>query len=342
VPSQFEADLRAAREARGLSLDQIQQQTRIPVDVLRRFEEGGLIGDPTYNEVYLKAFLQAYAKAVDVPTSAVLAAYAKGEAYRGPLVPEPGAEPSPPPAPVPPAAPSDVVDEDADKAPTREVARPGRVAPPAVEALATTPAPAAASAERPQTLAQARVNRPVVPSARRSFDKNWGPILGLFAVLVAVLGGILYFLVFAGDDDGADEPTAAAVDQQPASPNTDSSAVAPQAPAGPRFQTPIRVTVTAGGDGLQWFRVSEDGGDRLPYWIDQGATQTFEADSSLVFWGEGNEAGPALAFEETTLALQGLQWTPASGSVLRIDRQTGQGLLDSLATGASPAPTAGE
>ena len=65
VPSgTFEADLRATREARGLSLDDIQQQTRIPVDVLRRFEAGDLVGDPTFNQVYLKAFLQSYAKAV--------------------------------------------------------------------------------------------------------------------------------------------------------------------------------------------------------------------------------------------------------------------------------------
>ena len=39
-----------------MSLADIQQKTRIPVDVLRRFEEGDLVGDPTYNEVYLKAF----------------------------------------------------------------------------------------------------------------------------------------------------------------------------------------------------------------------------------------------------------------------------------------------
>src|SRR5690606_24907485 len=62
--SSFEADLRAEREAAGVSIEQIQHETRIPADVIQRFEAGKLMNDPAFNEVYLKAFLRAYAGAI--------------------------------------------------------------------------------------------------------------------------------------------------------------------------------------------------------------------------------------------------------------------------------------
>ena len=363
----FEADLRATREARGLSLPEIQQQTRIPVDVLRRFEDGDLVGDPTYNEVYLKAFLQSYAKAVGLSPSTIIAAYAAQQAgnYAGSLHPdyEPGSAPTPPapaaaatpdaptseaPTPEPsadaPRPPETPRDPDAPPAPDAPPPASASSAPPAVQALRQTPPASArpAPAEPPKTLAQARVNRPAVPTARRSFDKNWTTILALFGVIVVALGLAFYFLIFAGDDtDVEDEGTVAVSADADADPVAiDSSGIgAGAAGGGPRLQFPIRAVVTAGGDGLQWFRVTEDGGERTPYWIDLGASQTFEADSSLVLWGEGNDDDTAYAFDETTVEIQGQRFTPTSGRALRIDRQSGQRLLDSLATATPAAPS---
>ena len=357
VPS-LEADLRRAREGKGLSLADIQQETRIPVDVLKRFEEGDLIGDPTYNEVYLKAFLQSYAKAVGIPTAAVLRAHGQGASYDGSLAPDyDGPVPAetsatPPPADAPaltPSASTPQANPPAAKAPTPAEGAPPpprrSATPAAVEALASAPDPEQqrrrAAEEKPKTLAQARVNRPAVPTAKRSFDKNWGTILGLFAVVVAVLGAAMYFLVFAGDDE-PDQPDTVVVSEDGDETEVDTVATGAGAAAGgPQFQTPISVTVTAGGDGLQWFRVTSDGGERLPNWIDAGSSQTFEADSSLVLWGEGNDAGPAYAFEETTVTLQGIRFTPPSGAPLRLDAQRGQAVLDSLAAaGVGNAPAA--
>ena len=340
----FEADLRAAREAADYSLSDIQQKTRIPVDVLRRFEEGDLVGDPTYNEVYLKAFIQSYAKAVGVSPSAAMAGYAEQQAghYSGSLHPsfEPGT--APPPARAE-SGPSPVSEEpaasppSASPRPTPPAARPPSGVPPAVQALTTRPEarerPPADQA--PKTLAQARVNRPVVTTARRSFDKNWGTILGLFAVFVVVLAGALYFLVFASDsDDDADVPDTIAVGDTGAETPIDSSGVgAGAASGGPQLQLPIEVVVTAQGNGLQSFRVTEDDGDRRPYWVNAGESQTYEADSSLVLWGEGDSA----AFVDAVIEIQGLRFTPRDGAPVRIDRQRGQALLDSLSS-ASPAP----
>ena len=341
----FEADLRAVRESRDLSLEDLQHQTRIPLDVLRRFESGDLVGDPTYNDVYLRAFLQSYAKALGIAPSLLVGAFEdhKKGRYAGSLHPDfdPSSDVAAPSEPAPLAE----ATADAPAADVPENAPPPRPASaaPAVQALANTPEPSRRPAldGPPKTLAEARVNRPAVPSARRSFDKNWGLILGLFAAFVAVLGLALWFMIFRDDspDDVADRADVAVGAEAPAA--IDSAGVGTAASAGPRLQFPLRVTVTAGGDGLQWFRVTQDGGDRAPNWIDQGASQTFEADSLLVLWGEGNEAGPALAFDETTVELQGLRWRPANGSPVRISAQTGQALLDSLASAPRATAPAG-
>lgn len=370
VPSgtTFETDLRAIREAKGLSLSDIQQQTRIPVDVLRRFEEGELVADPTYNEVYLKAFLQSYAKAVGMAPSKVIAAYGeqKAGAYNGGLHPEsapadsspaspersaPEPEASPEstapragvPTPEPPAResrPPDPTPQADEPEPPKSAAS---SAPPAVQALQKNPPSDTRSApkEPAKTLAQARVNRPAVPSARRSFDKNWTTILALFALVVVALGLAFYFLIWAGDEsdaDPAEDTVAVGVDAETPV-DIDSSGIGAGAAAGgPQLQFPLQAVVTAGGDGLQSFRVTTDDGDRRPYWIEVGVSETFEADSVLILWGED----PTQDFSEATVEIQGQRFTPQSGQPLRIDRQSGQRLLDSLATAPSaPAPTGG-
>ena len=319
--------MQALRAARGLSLAQIQQETRIPVDVLRRFEDGELIGDRTYNEVYLKAFLKSYAKAVGASSSEVITAYQAQQSgsYQGGLHPDhrpstddppavQGGEPAAPPAPAPvkaaPAAPATVPEPVAG-----------------VRERPSAPAPSG-----PATVPSSRVSRPAVPGARRSYDKNWRMIIGLFVGAVAVLAAVLYFLVFDGSGDPEGEVVATEASSEVA--GIDSSGVeTPIGESGKRLQIPIRVTVTAGGNGLQNFRVTETPSERLGHWIEPGNTMTFESDSLVVLWGEGAEGvGP-----EATIEIQGERWTPASGRVIRIDRQNGQRLLDSLATAPSAA-----
>ena len=326
VPA-FEDDLRHTREARHRTLEQVQQETRIPADVLRRFEAGTLASDPAYNEVYLKAFLRAYARAIGVPQADAVAAYdaSRRGTYRGELNPEyePGsAPPEPEPAP-------------AGEPPAPQVASPAPPsAPTPVEALASSvdalrdgPPPLSAP------IVGERVARPAVQGARRSYDKNWGAIIGLSLAVVAALAVIVWYLGFRTDASEGD-----AVDANGVASEIDSTAVGAGAAGGPQLQLPITVSVAASGDGLQSFRVSEDG-SRAPYWIDSGTSRTFDADSSLVLWGEAESA----SFGDATVEFQGIRWTPADGRPVVIDRATGQRLLDSLATAgraASAAPAA--
>lgn len=325
VPSgTFEADLRATREARGLSLQDIQQQTRIPVDVLKRFESGDLVGDPTFNQVYLKAFLQSYAKAVGLSPSAVTGALADQEAgrYTGALHPDYDPASAPP----PPAE---------SKPETPERTGTGPTPPPAVQALReTTPTPATRTPRKPVSKAapSARVNRPSVPSARRSFDKNWTTILGLFGAFVVLLALAFYFLIFRDDAPEADTEVVTTTDGEQTP--IDSVGVGAAATAGPRLQLPIEVTLTAGGDGLQSFRVTADDDSRRPYWIEVGNSESFQADSLLILWGED----PNQEFSEATVEFQGLRFTPPSGRPFQIDRTNGQQVLDSLSAAPASAP----
>ena len=196
------------------------------------------------------------------------------------------------------------------------------------------------TSDQPKTIETTRVSRPIEPAARRSFDKNWGTIGGIAVLLLAVCGAAVWFLIFRDDSPDADEIAATeATEQVAAVPDTTADA----GPAGPRLQTPITVTVEATDGGLQWFRVTQDNAERAPNWIDEGTSQTFTADSTLVIWGEGNASDTAYDFEQATLELQGMRWRPASGSPVRITLQDGQALLDSLAragvsAGAAPAP----
>ncbi len=332
----FEADLRALREASGLPLERVQEETRIPLDVLRRFEAGQLLGDDHYNEVYLKALLRAYATAVGVPPPEVVEAYAAERAgrYDGALrhhldagatpatrgpAPEP-TEPEPPPRkPAPPKAPAGTA--------------------PAVAALKEGPAPARESTPapeyKPRTVAKERVQTHAeAASTSTPIDRSWGMIIAGTVVGLLAIGAVLFFLL---RDDGpelepVERPVAAEAEgAEAAEEDPEDEAEEEPAPASPapRLALPIAVTVVAdaGGDGLQNFRVTEAPDDRRPYWLEPGAEQTFSSAEALTLWGEAAEG---LDPGEVTLRMQGITWDPQPGQVLRLDPQRGQALLDSL------------
>ncbi|MEM1055840.1 MAG: helix-turn-helix transcriptional regulator [Bacteroidota bacterium] len=319
-PPTLEADFRDLRDERGLSLDDLHQETRVPVDVIRRFESGSLLADNSFSDVYLKAFVKGYAKALGIPQARAVAAFDAQRAgrYDGQLredytPPEPPVLSAPLPADEPASAPKTA-------APAVEALRTGGTAVPSVQ---TTP-----------KVEATRVERPIVPTAKRSFDRNWGTIGGLAFVLIALVAAALWFLLFRDDTPEVDRVATEQTD------DTEEDAADPvsQEPVGPRLQTPLTVVVTAEGDGLQWFRYSLDGEETFT-WVEAGNTETYSADSSIVILGEGNSSGPAYDFGETTLEIQGLRWRPQNGTAVRLTVQNGQALLDSLTqAGVSSSP----
>src|SRR5437868_13716927 len=65
--------LRGAREARGMSVEEIARATRIPFVSVERIE--GDHFDDLPGEVFVRGFLKAYARAVSLPVDDVLARY---------------------------------------------------------------------------------------------------------------------------------------------------------------------------------------------------------------------------------------------------------------------------
>ena len=332
------SDLQALREARGLSVEQLQQRTRVPTDIIRRLEAGTLLDDSRYSDVYLNAFLKSYAEAVDVPSGAVVTAIAESKhgAYSGSLRQYlsvgKGAAPPSPPKPV-----EDEPKRRSEPAAPREPATPRE---PAAPREPGSPAAAAALAQQPEktpekkaapaasvSRAPSRKNRGARSS--KSIDKSWGAILGMAGGALAVIAVVLFFLF---RDDPEEEQAF-----QPVRPDTTQAAAAPEpaeeeAPTArtqaPALQLPLQVTLLA-QEPLAGFRVTEAPDIRRPYWLEAGASQTFESAEEIVLWG-GERGGGYGLMEGVRFRMQGLEWTPRNG-VIRITPQNGQALLDSLA-----------
>ena len=327
----MESDLRAVREAYNVSLETLEYETRMPPDILRRFEAGELVGDPHYNEVYLRNLLKSYAKSLGISHQEVEKAYeaAKAGVYDGSLrrlYLEGG-------------APSDT-----------EAPASGGTAP-AVAALgARPPKPPTPAAPPPKETSRPNEHFPKqrVQSARtassssKPIETSWGLILAGTFVGVLAIGAMLWFL-FRDDTprpERVESPIAADTAQAAAAADTTvAAAVVRDIPPAPQLSSPIAVTVIAQGGALQGFRVTETPDVRRPYWLEQGAEQTFRSDEEVILWGQGED--PDGLSSAVRLRMQGFEWDPADGQVLRIDRARGQALLDSLHRAQYEGGTAG-
>src|SRR5690606_8590832 len=347
VPS-LEADLRAAREAAGVSIEQIQHETRIPADVVQRFEAGKLLSDPAFNDVYLKAFLRAYAGAVGLPPNRVVDAYTAYRAgtYRGELNPDAPEPPPPAPEPAAPAEATAPAAEDAAPPPATEAPAPPAERAPAVAALSRAPEPVPPprpTAAPNEHFPKRRVAPAASVSAPRSFDRSWGTIIGVTAAFVLAVAAILWLLFRDATPEPERTEAPAAADTAAVSDTTagaDTTAATPTQTAGPPLTLPIRVAVLAGGDGLQAFRATEIPDARRPHWVEPGEELVLESNEGVILWGEGAEG---MDPDEVTLRWPGFEWRPQEGQILRITPQNGQHLLDSLqaagARRAAAAPT---
>lgn len=70
------AFLRRERELRQISLEELVQQTRVPLRMLQRIEEDRF--DDLPGDVFARGFLRSYARALGLPAEQVLARFAEG------------------------------------------------------------------------------------------------------------------------------------------------------------------------------------------------------------------------------------------------------------------------
>lgn len=86
--------LREAREAQGLSLDEVESQTRIRVKFLEALEDADLSVLPS--ALHAKGFLRSYAQFLRLDVRAVIAQFNAATGASAPPITEPTAEPAPP------------------------------------------------------------------------------------------------------------------------------------------------------------------------------------------------------------------------------------------------------
>lgn len=121
----FARDMKRIREDRGFSVEDLHEETRIARSLIQSFEEGGLYDHSTFNEVYLRSFVRAYAEALGIPPDAALDGLeaALNEEYEDQLAqahlqsPPSGDEKAPPAAPEDEAAGGSTTDRSPPQAP---------------------------------------------------------------------------------------------------------------------------------------------------------------------------------------------------------------------------------
>ncbi len=280
----FASDLRRIREARGVTIEHLYQETKIPQSLLESFEETGLFDHPMFNRVYLRSFVRNYAEVVGIEPDVAVAALeeavdarydgglerrylstgAADEAERA-VEAEPAADPVPAPRQEPPrqAAPP-------PGAPERPAPPPVTVAPKPPARERAAPIPSDPAGETPWYAQSPAPGAPLAkPRPRSRRDSSWGGWVGL-AVAALVIGGVIWLIVRTvrlPEPPPAD--TVADTTEQRETP----LAAAPAEPVS--LPDTLRLTITAEEDRLQGIRVTVDDDVRRPYWLEQGTSRTF-------------------------------------------------------------------
>lgn len=70
----FAHDMRRLREERNVTVETVHDHTQVARPLIETFEEGELHDHAAFNEVYLRSFVRAYAKAIDLPPDVALKA----------------------------------------------------------------------------------------------------------------------------------------------------------------------------------------------------------------------------------------------------------------------------
>ena len=355
----FAEDLRRLREARGLSIDDLHRETKIPHNLIRSFEATSLFNHPMFNRVYLRSFVRTYAELVRAPQEQVLKAletaleghYTGGLAARvledessdGETTRDQTHETPPPPWPAgertpdrPPEKSSRwkkesrrqgaEKEERSGKGGASEQAADEPPAPleePAGEAWSAQSPPAGASGEA-DAARRRRKNRSRVPGP--SAVPSDASLLRVGAGLAAVaLVAAALVAFWPSGEDRSPAGAGASADTAAAGPAAGTAAAASTPPRAEIGATLDLVIVGALGP-VQGIRLTRDGDLRRPYWIEEGAATAFPAEERILVEEDAQIA-------KARLLLEGYPFPhnrrDAQGRI-RIDRSAAQAFLDTV------------
>lgn len=275
----FAHDLHRIREDRDVSLEELHEETKIPLGLLEQFEASGLFDHPMFNRVYLRSLVRTYARKVGLPIDMALDMldHALSGDYAGELAAEYFGESvettatsaseeatAPPDDDEASAAPAASEDEDAPPEEGKAVTEAGE--PPAARKtppMARTVDDVAASPGDPKP-PPAPVRTPH-SGIRRQWIIGGAVIMLLIALIVAIV-------MMSGDEDSRQDASSAPADDTVTT--SAQEAVPLDAPTLPRTEATVGdtldVLVVAADEPIQGIRITRDGDVRRPYWIEQG------------------------------------------------------------------------
>ena len=324
-----------------MTLESLHEATKVPLELLREFEETGLFDHPMFNRVYLRSLIRAYADTVGIPPHEALSALdlALAGTYKGELthtdeapVPEAEAdtaapaedeEATPQKTPPPVAEREPDVRTEAPKQPPPD--EPPSQKKPDRPLRESRPAPETLSAANWETqLGRASSQSKPIDLGRQTQLVQWGLIGLVVLVLAGAVWGVLALI-----GGGSDDPVAA---QEATTTDTtaveDTTATAPPASEQPAFTIgdTLDVVVLAETGKVQGIRITQDDDLRRPYWIEEGNSKAFPVLNRIVLEQEQ-------ALENIKLLVEGHPYPTnrrdEEGRIV-ITRETVQAFADSL------------
>ena len=305
------SDLRSIRTIAERTLTEVHEDTRVPLEVLRRLEKNLLINDSMFNEVYVRSILRGFAKAVGFPAERILDAFqeaSEGRYGKGPRLVDESARPDPEDIEV-----SEDVEEAVEKASSDESTQePPSSRPPAEGITSDRPAVSPDTSRRSK-------KRFVLPK----FDFKKGGI-GIL-VLASVATGVFVIARMSQPDDPQDAIVASevseATDLIPGARDGSMESVEPLAAETFTMPDTISVAIFSTNGVFDPIRVRTDRDLRRPYWADSSDTLQFQIVDRIIVEDHLDRMGIKIENQ--------LYPVNRSAGALRLDRQDIREFLES-------------
>lgn len=279
---QFARDLKEIRQANGISIDDIHNESKIPLGLIESFEENGLFDHTMFNRVYLRSFVRTYADVIGISPELALSSLeaALDGTYDRELAVEyldyePPSEPELEDDVIPePDVPLEAEEVQHAESPRQPPLRLNEPAAPPVEPPKREPLPAepvvpvytpAWTSQSPPPGTRVEPRRP-----DRGGSGKLALVVVALVVVAAVVWGLTRFL--SGGDAATVEPATVVSDTS----SVEGEAIAPEPAPQLTLGDSMRVTIASADSQLvQGIRVTVDDDVRRPYWLERGESRTF-------------------------------------------------------------------
>ncbi|MEM6648505.1 MAG: helix-turn-helix domain-containing protein [Bacteroidota bacterium] len=261
--AEFAQDLKAIREKHAVALHEVQDRTKVPLDVLERFETNLLIDNQHHNRVYIRALVRSYVAVLKLDEEQTLDALdtvLEGEYNRELAVAhlglkKPKVDPSPPkPKSAPPSA---------------------AAPPPVAKPVPLPPKPSATVPPRPDVLRETARSSQDTTGGPSPFA-SLGPAVGAGVLVLALAAAVAFWAVTREGPEASMPPDA----QEEAERAVEEAPPPPPTPASVGETIDVRIVAQPGP--VLGVRLTADADLRRPYWIEPDSVRAVSVQERLV------------------------------------------------------------